>query len=162
MSTLGDSVAGHAYTILRLLDVPITRNGKSITLQLMHVRNPHMTNETWLNMQFFWTVSPRSLGSIFMGYGVEMGPVRLVNSEEWKGKWRDDDKENLGKVNFDEFRVSSKCGHHKGIWMHMVFPAAEQVRNRAYDMMWIYGTEDSNLHDVSDVMKNLGVVCYDV
>ena len=38
--------SGHAYTILRLLDVPITRNGKSITLQLMHVRNPHATNET--------------------------------------------------------------------------------------------------------------------
>lgn len=49
-------IAGHAYTILRLLDVPITRNGKSITLQLMHVRNPHATNE-------------------------------------WKGKWHDDDKE---------------------------------------------------------------------
>jgi hypothetical protein len=31
---------------LRLLDVPITRHGKSITLQLMHVRNPHATNET--------------------------------------------------------------------------------------------------------------------
>jgi len=46
---------GHAYTILRMLDVPVTRQGKTQTIQLMHVRNPHMTNE-------------------------------------WKGKWRDDDK----------------------------------------------------------------------
>lgn len=49
-------LAGHAYTILRFLDVEVTRNGKKETLLLMHVRNPHATNE-------------------------------------WKGKWRDDDKE---------------------------------------------------------------------
>ncbi|CAK9073673.1 unnamed protein product [Durusdinium trenchii] len=53
-------LAGHAYTILRFLDVEVTRNGKKETLLLMHVRNPHATNE-------------------------------------WKGKWRDDDKEMLGE-----------------------------------------------------------------
>eukprot|EP00438_Fugacium_kawagutii_P008014 Skav209165 [mRNA] locus=scaffold1137:331213:374682:- [translate_table: standard] len=44
---LWSKLKGHAYTILRLLDVEIVRNGKSQTLQLMHVRNPHMTNAAW-------------------------------------------------------------------------------------------------------------------
>jgi len=43
-------LASHAYTLLRLVDVPITRkdnNGKEVksVLRLLHVRNPHATNE---------------------------------------------------------------------------------------------------------------------
>ena len=35
----------HAYTLLRMLDVPYTRDGESKVLRLIHVRNPHATNE---------------------------------------------------------------------------------------------------------------------
>ena len=38
---------GHAYTILRLLDVEVTKSGKKETVQMLHVRNPHMTNAPW-------------------------------------------------------------------------------------------------------------------
>lgn len=42
-------LAGHGYTVLRLVDVPIRRkgtDGKQVkSLKMIHVRNPHATNE---------------------------------------------------------------------------------------------------------------------
>ena len=41
-------LAGHAYTLLRLVEVPLVREAKKeeeSILKLVHVRNPHATNE---------------------------------------------------------------------------------------------------------------------
>ena len=37
-------IAGHAYTMLRTVEVQVLRQGKSLKFQMLHVRNPHMTN----------------------------------------------------------------------------------------------------------------------
>lgn len=59
------SLAGHAYTILRFLDVEVTRNGKKETLLLMHVRNPHATNE--LRRARNATLSPKTMCTSWEG-----------------------------------------------------------------------------------------------
>eukprot|EP00913_Durusdinium_trenchii_P013742 g12902.t1 len=58
-------LAGHAYTILRFLDVEVTRNGKKETLLLMHVRNPHATNE--LRRARNATLSPKTMCTSWEG-----------------------------------------------------------------------------------------------
>eukprot|EP00913_Durusdinium_trenchii_P025276 g23728.t1 len=58
-------IAGHAYTILRLLDVTVTRGEKTERLQLLHVRNPHMKNEwtgKWHDSDSYtWNAYPEAL-----------------------------------------------------------------------------------------------------
>ncbi|CAK9078051.1 Calpain-type cysteine protease ADL1 (Phytocalpain ADL1) (Protein ADAXIALIZED LEAF1) (Protein DEFECTIVE KERNEL 1) (OsDEK1) (Protein SHOOTLESS 3) [Durusdinium trenchii] len=73
-------IAGHAYTMLRTVEVQVLRQGKSLKFQMLHVRNPHMTNE-------------------------------------WKGKWYDDDRETWNKYP----EVMKACDHKVGVKDNGVF-----------------------------------------
>jgi len=109
-------LAGHAYTILRLVDVPITRDGKSITLQLMHVRNPHMTNEwkgKWHdNDSETWNKYPEALKATGHKIGVKDNGVFWMEWEDFKHGFAEVaicfDKQNEGRRYTDQSAQAQK------------------------------------------------------
>jgi len=91
-------VPGHAYTLLRLVDVPITRkdnNGQEVTwiLKLLHVRNPHATDE-WLG-RFndsdweTWNAFPEALRATGHKVGFKDDGAFWMDWDEFKRGFRD-------------------------------------------------------------------------
>jgi len=113
-------LAGHAYTILRLLDVPVTRNGKSITLQLMHVRNPHMTNEwkgKWRDDDATtWNAYPEALKATGHKIAVKDNGVFWMEFEDFKHGFAEVaicfDKQNEG-ARYTDTSAKAQAEHHK-------------------------------------------------
>ncbi|CAK9047069.1 Calpain-type cysteine protease DEK1 (Phytocalpain DEK1) (Protein DEFECTIVE KERNEL 1) (ZmDEK1) [Durusdinium trenchii] len=81
-------IAGHAYTILRLLDVTVTRGEKTERLQLLHVRNPHMKNEwtgKWHDSDSYtWNAYPEALDACKHKVGYNDNGVFWMDWEDFK------------------------------------------------------------------------------
>jgi len=86
-------LANHAYTLLRMLDVPYTRDGKDKVLRMIHVRNPHMTNE-WFG-RFHdddwesWNAYPEALKATGHKVGVKDNGVFWMDWDEYKQGFSD-------------------------------------------------------------------------
>lgn len=91
-------LAGHAYTVLRLVDVPITRKDRhggevDFVLKLLHVRNPHGTNE-WVgrfnDMDWeTWHAFPEALKATGHKVGTKDDGAFWMDWEDFKEGFRD-------------------------------------------------------------------------
>ncbi|CAJ1401257.1 unnamed protein product [Effrenium voratum] len=117
---------GHAYTVLRLLDVPIDRKDKQgkeekFTLKMLHVRNPHRTNE-WFG-RFHdddwetWNKYPEALKACAHKVGVKDNGVFWMEWTEFKHGFRDVgicfDKQSEGTRYTDNSKAAIK--EHQGV-----------------------------------------------
>ncbi|CAE7741489.1 SLC4A4 [Symbiodinium sp. CCMP2456] len=114
---------GHAYTLLRLVEVPIERDGKSSVLRLLHVRNPHHTNE-WFG-KFHdddwetWNAYPEALKATGHKVGIKDNGVFWMPWDEFKGGFADIavnfDKKDEGRRYTDESKEAA-AEHQKVAW----------------------------------------------
>lgn len=114
---------GHAYTLLRLVEVPIERDGKSWVLLLLHVRNPHHTNE-WFG-KFHdddwetWNAYPEALKATGHKVGIKDNGVFWMPWDEFKGGFADIavnfDKKDEGRRYTDETKEAA-AEHQKVAW----------------------------------------------
>mmetsp|Transcript_31453 Transcript_31453/g.55706 ORF Transcript_31453/g.55706 Transcript_31453/m.55706 type:complete len:477 (+) Transcript_31453:46-1476(+) len=81
-------LANHAYTLLRMVEVPLKRDGKANMLRLLHVRNPHHTNE-WFG-RFHdddwetWNKYPEAMKACDHKVGIKDNGVFWMDWDEFK------------------------------------------------------------------------------
>ncbi|CAJ1421908.1 unnamed protein product [Effrenium voratum] len=86
-------LGSHAYTLLRMLDIPYTRDGQQKILRMLHVRNPHETNE-WFG-RFHdddwetWNAFPEALKATGHKVGIKDNGVFWMDWDEYKQGFSD-------------------------------------------------------------------------
>ncbi|CAJ1389462.1 unnamed protein product [Effrenium voratum] len=120
-------LGGHAYTLLRLLDVPLNPKKEASTetsvLKLLHVRNPHRTNE-WFG-RFHdddwetWNAYPEALKLTGHTVGIKDNGVFWMEWAEFKNGFQDVgvcfDKQNPG-ARYTDDSVAALREHHQVSW----------------------------------------------
>mmetsp|Transcript_44735 Transcript_44735/g.104230 ORF Transcript_44735/g.104230 Transcript_44735/m.104230 type:complete len:501 (-) Transcript_44735:90-1592(-) len=128
-------LACHAYTMLRLVEVPIVRSGESRVLRLLHVRNPHATHE-WKG-RFHdddaetWNAYPEALKACRHTIGVKDNGVFWMDWEDFKNGFAqihiNFDKQGEGQ-RYTVTTPDATQEHQQVVWGHVGYQKWEGIQ----------------------------------